>query len=54
MNPHISSFVARLSLAVLPTLWLVATTAFFSLPWSLGHHPGDDPAPSVIAPRHLT
>ena len=54
MNPHIRSFVATVLLAVLPALLLVATTAFVSIPYSLGHHPGDVPAQGIAALRHLT
>ena len=54
MNPHIKSFVANVLLAVLPALLLVATTAFISIPYSLGHHPGDLPAQGTVTFRHLT
>ena len=54
MNPHIKSFIATLLLAVVPTLLLVATTAFVSIPYSLGHHPGDVPAKAVASARHVT
>lgn len=54
MNPHIKSFVANVLVAVLPALLLVATTAFVSIPYSLGHHPGDRPGQGVATSRHLT
>lgn len=54
MNPHIKSFVANVLMAVLPALFLVATTAFVCIPYSLGHHPGDLPAHGTATFRHLT
>lgn len=54
MNPHIKSFIANVLVAVLPTLLLVATTAFISIPYSLGHHPGDLPGQGAVTLRHLT
>lgn len=54
MNPHIKSFIANVLMAVLPTLLLVATTAFVSIPYSLGHHPGDVPAQGIATAQHLT
>ena len=43
MNPHLKSFAQSVLCAVLPTLFVVALTAFVSIPYSLGHHPGDTP-----------
>lgn len=54
MNPHIKSFVSPILMAVLPTLLVVATTAFISIPYVLGHHPGELPGQGVAAVRHLT
>ncbi len=54
MNPHIKSFLANVLVAVLPALLLVATTAFISIPYTLGHHPGDLPAQGAATSRHLT
>lgn len=54
MNPHVKSFVATVLMAVLPPLLLVATTAFVSIPYVLGHHPGELPGQGVTAVSHLT
>lgn len=54
MNPHIKFFVANLLMAVLPALMLVATTAFITIPYSLGHHPGDLPGQGAATFRHMT
>ena len=54
MNIHIKAFIANVLVAVLPTLLLVATTAFISIPYSLGHHPGDLPTQGTVTFRHLT
>jgi hypothetical protein len=54
MNPHIKSFVANVLVAVFPALLLVATTAFISIPYTLGYHPGDLLKQGAVTSRHLT
>lgn len=54
MNPHIKLFVSHVLMAVLPATLLVATVAFVSIPYSLGHHPGDVLNQPAGAVRHLT
>ena len=54
MNHDLRSFLFLMLRAVMPALMLVAVTAFFTMPYLLGHHPGE-PAVTQPAPgRHMT
>lgn len=54
MNPDLKSFIHAVLNAVLPTLFVVAVTAFVSIPYTLGHHPGEASAQKPDTPRHMT
>jgi hypothetical protein len=59
MNHDLKNFITSVVVrAVLPTLMLVAAVAFFSMPYTLGHHPGEAGTTGQIAPqmaaRHMT
>lgn len=54
MNSHLKSFVQSVLRAVLPTLFIVALSAFVSIPYSLGHHPGDTPLAAAGVARHVS
>jgi hypothetical protein len=54
MNPHLKSFAQSVLCAVLPTLFVVALTAFVAIPYSLGHHPGDTPVATAGVARHVS
>ena len=54
MNYDLRQFVLSVAGAVVPALALVASVAFFSIPLSLGHHPGDTPDPQTALVYHLT
>ena len=54
MNHDLKQFVLSVAGAVVPALALVASIAFLSIPLSLGHHPGDSPAPQTALVYHLT
>lgn len=55
MNTDLKHFLRPLVQVIAATLFAVCTVAFVTLPYSLGHIPGD---PAVLAqadgPRHLT
>jgi len=54
MNADIKHFILAWVRVVAPTLFLVATTAFLTIPYSLGHHPGDSTPASTDTVRHMT
>jgi hypothetical protein len=55
VNQDILNFIALLVLrAVLPPLLLVAAVAFVTMPYTLGHHPGEAGAVQQIFARHMT
>ena len=54
MNADLKTFITALLRVVLPTLLVVATVAFTTLPYSLGHHPGEHASAPHPAPVHLT
>ncbi len=54
MNHDLKRFILSVAGAVVPVLVLVAGIAFFSIPLSLGHHPGDSPDPKTARVYHLT
>lgn len=42
MNPHLKTFIATVvTRAVLPPLIVMAAVAFITMPYTLGHHPGE-------------
>lgn len=55
MNTDLKDFLRPLVLVIATALYAVCTVAFVTLPYSLGHIPGE---PGVLAqadgPRHLT
>jgi hypothetical protein len=55
MNHDLKNFiVAVVTRAVLPALLLVAAVAFITMPYTLGHHPGEAAASPQAAARHMT
>jgi hypothetical protein len=55
MNADLKHFIVTvLGRAVLPTLLLVTTVAFFSVPYSLGHHPGEEGGVRPVIAHHMT
>ncbi len=55
MNTDLKNFIRPLAQVIGATLFAVCTVAFMSMPYALGHLPGE---PSVLAqadgPRHMT
>ena len=41
MNTDLRHFILSVSRVVIPTLLVVATIAFWAIPFALGHHPGE-------------
>lgn len=41
MNHDLQQFALLMLRAVLPALFVVALTAFLTMPYTLGHHPGE-------------
>lgn len=55
MNHDLKNFIVTVvTRAVLPTLLLVAADSFITMPFTLGHHPGEAPASPQAAARHMT
>ncbi|MDI1272888.1 hypothetical protein [Polaromonas sp.] len=54
MNQDLRAFIFSMVRIVLPAVFLVAMMAFVSIPYTLGHHPGDPVAAESGAPRHMT
>lgn len=54
MNPDLRNFVASLTRVLLSTVLAVATTAFISIPMTLGHVPGDAAVARVPSDGHVT
>lgn len=55
MNHDLKNFIAAVvTRAVLPTLLLVAAVAFITMPFTLGHHPGEAAVSPQTAARHMT
>jgi hypothetical protein len=55
MNHDLNQFIAAVLLrAVVPALVLVAAVAFFSMPYTLGHHPGEAAATRPSISWHST
>jgi hypothetical protein len=56
MPTEVKQLIFSLLRVALPTLFIVATVAFVSIPYSLGHQPGDMQQASLHTgePRHMT
>ena len=55
MNHDLRNFIVTVvTRAVLPTLFLVGAVAFITMPYTLGHHPGEAAASTQAAARHMT
>jgi hypothetical protein len=55
MNHDLKNFIITVvTRAVLPTLLLVAAVSFITIPYALGHHPGEAAASPQAAARHMT
>lgn len=55
MNHDLKNFIITVfTRAVLPTLLLVATVSFITMPYTMGHHPGEVAASPQAAARHMT
>ncbi len=53
MNIELRNFIEQMLRTVLMTLMPVVTTAFLTMPMSLGGHPGEVPA-AYSGDRHMT
>ena len=55
MNADLKNFLQPIARVVATTLFVVFTVAFFSVPYVLQQHPGDDQVPSQqTGVRHMT
>jgi hypothetical protein len=55
MNHDLKNFIVTvIARAVLPTLLLVAAVAFITMPYTLGHHPGEAAASPQATAMHMT
>ncbi len=55
MDHDLKNFIATvITRAVLPALLLVATVSFITMPYTLGHHPGDAGTTVQTTARHMT
>ena len=55
MNHDLKNFMLTvITRAVLPTLLVVAAVSFITMPYALGHHPGEAAALPKAAARHMT
>ena len=56
MPTEVKQLILSLLRIALPTLFIVATVAFVSIPYSLGHQPGESQTARLHAgePRHMT
>ncbi len=55
MNQDLKNFIITVvTRAVLPTLLLVAAVSFITMPYTLGHHPGEAAASPPAMARHMT
>lgn len=55
MNTDLRNFIVSvLTRAVLPTLLLVAAVAFITMPYTLGHHPGEAASTPRSLDRHMS
>ena len=54
MNADLKNFMATYVRVVLMTLMPMALTAFLSIPYSLGGHPGDATETGTLSSQHMT
>jgi len=55
MNHDLKNFIKTVvTRAVLPALLLVAAVSFITMPYTLGHHPGEAAASPQAVARHMT
>ena len=55
MNHDLKNFIVTVvTRAVLPTLLLVSAVAFITIPYTLGHPPGEAAASPQATARHMT
>ena len=55
MNHDLKNFIATvIARAVLPTLLLVAAVSFITMPYTLGHHPGEAASSPQATAMHMT
>jgi hypothetical protein len=55
MNHELKNFIVTVvTRAALPTLLLVAAVSFITMPYTLGHHPGEAAASPQAAARHMS
>jgi hypothetical protein len=54
MDHDLKEFVLSMLRAALPAAMLVATAAFITIPYTLGHHPGEPSATEQMPDRHMT
>lgn len=55
MNHDLKNFIITVfTRAVLPTLLLVATVSFITMPYAMGHHPGEVATSPQATARHMT
>jgi hypothetical protein len=54
MNANLKDFIKSYMGVVLMTLLPIALTAFLSIPYSLGGHPGDVRSTSTDVDQHMT
>jgi hypothetical protein len=54
MHIELRRFLTQLMGVVVMSLVPVVLTAFLTMPWSLGRHPGESVPPGAIELRHMT
>lgn len=54
MNSDAKTFTYSILRVVVPVLFAMAITAFISIPYSLGYHPGETAIPVTASNRHMT
>lgn len=54
MHPELKAFAQQVLRVVVITLVPVVFTAFVSLPWALGGHPGEPAVATSGLARHMT
>jgi hypothetical protein len=54
VHTELRGFLNQLLGVVLMSLGPVVLTAFLTMPWRLGPHPGESAPPGTIALRHMT
>lgn len=54
MTRTLAPFFSALLLAVLSSLFVVASTAFVTIPYAMGSHPGEAKIAAVARPFHPT